>query len=111
MVVEFQRALHDPGFFQNIIRAHAIQIPAKNIPLCFSQFFDPLKEMLEIIREHGYVDAEYMYRNILGSTNFFARDILAAKSKNVASWYATREKGIVRTIEKTVDTLLELKNQ
>jgi len=68
-------------------------------------------EMLEIIRDNGYVDAEYMYRNILGSTNFFARDILAARSKNAASWYASRERGILKTIEKTVDTLLELKNQ
>ena len=50
MVVEFQRAFHNAGLFQNFIRAHTVQIPTENIPLSFSQFFDPLQKMLEIIR-------------------------------------------------------------
>ncbi len=67
-------------------------------------------EMLEIIRANGYVDAEYMYRDILGSTVFFVRDILGAKSNNVASWYASKEKVVNKLISETVKKLEELKS-
>ena len=60
-------------------------------------------EMLNLIRDGAWIDLEYSYGNILGSTNAIVSTILSASSHDVASWYAKNEKKINNTIAKTVE--------
>lgn len=66
-------------------------------------------EMLGIIRDGCCLDVEYLYKSVLGYPNEIMRTLVVVnKSNNVASWYASNEKRIQDTIEKTIQTLEEM---
>ena len=66
-------------------------------------------EMLGIIRDGCCLDVEYLYKSVLGYPNEVMRTLVVVnKSNNVASWYASNEKRIQDTIEKTIQTLEEM---
>lgn len=66
-------------------------------------------EMLGIIRDGCCLDVEYLYKSVLGYPNEVIRTLVVVnKNNNVASWYASNEKKIQETIEKTIQTLEEM---
>ncbi len=65
-------------------------------------------EMLEIIRDGAWVGAEYLFLQMFGETCHSAWHILANGGGNAASWYASKEKSINATLEKTIETFQNL---
>lgn len=62
-------------------------------------------EMLEIIRESGYLDAEYLYSTSFGETYYVIRDLISQKNSNAASYLAKNVKRYTKAVEKTVEKL------
>lgn len=62
-------------------------------------------EMLNLIRDKIYLDAELMYSTLFDSPNYVAREQVTAKTNNVASWIAKKEKSIAKTIDKLISQL------
>lgn len=65
-------------------------------------------EMLEIIRDSAWVSAEYLYQQLFGNTCHSARDILSTGG-NTASFYASKEKAVAASLEKTIAAFRALK--
>lgn len=68
-------------------------------------------EMLEIIRDTQYVDAEFLWRDALGNVAYTARNMIAEQTDDVASWLAKNEKSVLSSIEKTVEALEAIQNE
>ncbi|MBR5870246.1 MAG: extracellular solute-binding protein [Clostridia bacterium] len=65
-------------------------------------------EMLDLIRNSLYLDAEYLYKSSVGKTYYMVRDMVSTKKYDVASHMAKQEKSILAEIEKTVALLESL---
>lgn len=70
---------------------------------------DDTIEMLGIIRDTSYMDAELLYNSILGDTDNIVRDLLVKKSKNAASWLASNEKRVKAAVDKVMAAFEKLK--
>lgn len=68
-------------------------------------------EMLEIIRDTQYVDAEFLWIDALGGVGYTMRNMIAQNTKDVASWVAKNEKSVENSIENMVSALEQLQNE
>ena len=64
-------------------------------------------EMLGIIRESAYADAEYLYGVLFGSPYYVVRSVLADEktSTEVASWYAKNSEKIQAQIDSAIEKI------
>lgn len=68
-------------------------------------------EMLELIRDTQYIDAEFLWLNVFGNVGYTVRNMIAEMNSDAASWIAKNEKSILSSIENTVEALDAIQNE
>jgi hypothetical protein len=97
--------------FVGIITEALARESYKNITPAFYEFTLEQKysrdetsaDMLNIIRDTTYFDMGYIFN--FGGSGFLSMDLLKAKSKDFASYYAKNEKAIQKAINKFIETI------
>ncbi len=67
-------------------------------------------EMLELIRSSLFLDAEFLWSDSLNGTGYIVRDLIYTKKKDAASAIAKAEKRTAKTIENTIEKLLDMQD-
>jgi ABC-type glycerol-3-phosphate transport system substrate-binding protein len=65
-------------------------------------------QMLDIVREGAYLNFASIYNESIGCPWFVMRELMTAKSKDFASWYAKNEPKIIKALDKCVAAFEEL---
>ncbi len=66
---------------------------------------DDTIEMLGIIRDTSYVDAELLLNSMFGDTYDVVRDLIGEKSRNVSSYLATKREKYEKAVENVITTI------
>ncbi len=71
---------------------------------------DTSSQIIDILHDASMTDLAYVYDGSLNGAGMIMRSLFAAKNKDYSSYYAKREKGTIKKMEKFIENFLESKN-